>query len=89
MEEVYGESLINFAAEESIVRCFYQADINLELTVSDNGGPPQRLGEQGPTSHLIQLESLINKETSMEEVYLTDFDYFMKGNSFFRGSGFS
>ena len=89
MEEVYGQNLVTFAAEESITRYIYQANLNLQLTISEAGGPLQKLGEKGPTSHLIQLESFLNRETSMEEVYLTDFDDFMKGNYFFRSSALS
>lgn len=42
------------------------------------------MGDQGPTEHLLQVESVFNTSYNMHEHFLTDVDFLMKGNYFLR-----
>ena len=84
MDKVYGKSFMDFTAGCTISRYIYQMSMELQLTLAVPKQGPIILGKEGPTNHLVQIESFFNPVSNIEEYYLTDFDFFLEGNSFFR-----
>ena len=42
------------------------------------------LGNQGPTKHLLHIESVTNPYSNLEESALCDVDFVLKGNPYLR-----
>ena len=84
MDKVYGKSFIDFTANCTISRYMYKMSIELQLDLAIPKQGTIILGKEGPTNHLVQIESFFNPVSNIEEYYLTDFDFFLGGNSFFR-----
>ena len=61
--------------------------LDLQYTqVTELDGLSIVLGKEGPTTHLIQVESYFDPTSGIEQFYLTDVDFILKGNSYFRDS---
>lgn len=50
----------------------------------EKDGKKVLMGGQGPTEHLLQVESVFNTSYNMHEHFLTDVDFLLKGNYFLR-----
>jgi hypothetical protein len=83
MEEVYCNGFDEFQRDKSIKRSIYRVLANISLTI-DREGVKQNLGGE-PTEHILQVESVFNRYYNMEEYFLTDVDFLLKGNYFLSG----
>lgn len=83
MEEVYGQGIMEFAKEKKINRYLYEITMDLELALSREGREI-KIGGEGLTKHLVQVESIYHPYSKVEQFYLTDVDCMLSGNSFFR-----
>ena len=92
MEEVYGLSYADFMETGKIKRYVYEMIVDLNITFENENRESRQPKKNshsttevsGITKHLIQIESFFNPYSNIEEFFLTDVDFIMKGNSFFR-----
>ena len=84
MDKVYGKSFMDFTANCTISRYIFKMSMELQLALAIPKQGTIFLGKEGPTNHLVQIESFFNPVSNIEEYYLTDFDFFLGGNYFFR-----
>jgi hypothetical protein len=71
--------------EGSIKRYLIRLEAELIITSYSKIGEQKR-GGAGPTEHIIQVESVFNPVSNMEEFFLTDVDFVMEGNYYLRSA---
>ena len=69
--------------EKIINRYVYLMDINFSgILVKHDTKLENKI--ENSTQHILQIESFYNSVSNLEEFYLTDVDYILKGNPYFR-----